>query len=266
MNINDVRYGGKYHKFFWDKINPNATLDNGLANCTTLVYGLCLIDGTKPVSVIRSANAWHNYLINGWSASAFDKSKVKVGDIIEWVKNCHVARVSRITDGVIYVYASWYTGEHGKSIYNGEYDTRHFRSLEEMSDFFYHNYPTRFFHEWSLEDESKGVGGSPDLLLSMPTFKPTEKNTNQDQIEVLEDCVQNVRDNSGNIIGTIGSGFYNVYGAKSESGYIWYSIAQNAWVALVNGRVVYYPKENDLEKENERLKMKLRQIHELSGE
>lgn len=267
MNINDVRYGGKYHQYFWNKDkNPNATIENGLANCTTLVYGLCLIDGLKPVNTIRNASVWHNYLSKNWTSIPFDITKLKVGDIIEWTTNVHVARVSRITDGKVYVYASWYTGEHGRSTYNGDYDTRHFRSLEEMSDFFYYNYPTRFFHEWSLEEESKGVGGQPNYILVMPTVNPTDRKKNENQIEILDGFVQNVRDENGQVVGLAQSGFYTVYGSKDENGYIWYKVAENRYIALVNGRVVYLPKddESDLKKEIAELKERLRQIHSLS--
>ena len=50
FTLDELRIGGRYNSFFWDDLNPNATISNGLANCTTLAYGDCLIDGWQPVS------------------------------------------------------------------------------------------------------------------------------------------------------------------------------------------------------------------------
>ena len=85
FNISDLTITGTYSPCFWDKsLNPNATITDGLANCTTLTYGLTILyNRPLPVSRIVSAGQWHNYLINNWTCKKFDKSILKVGDIIE---------------------------------------------------------------------------------------------------------------------------------------------------------------------------------------
>ena len=266
-------YGGIYHRFFWDpSINPNATVTNGLANCTTMAYGLTLIEAigdlesARPVSRIVGAGNWHRYLINGWSFIEFDRSKIKVGDIIEWKD--HVAKVISI-NGEILLGSSFYTGEHGKSVYDGKYDTRPFNTLQELSDFMYQRFPFRMYHECSLDQEVKYVGSVPKYILVKPTtINPVEKDPSKDQIYVLTDS-QNIRDNDNNIVGIAQRGYYNVLNKKISNGYVWYEVESNRYIAGIDGRVEYCPKESDidaLKKENEELKEKLRQIHILSGE
>ena len=129
-NIDKVVYNVKY---FWNlKYNPNATIQNALPNCTTMAYGLIIADGKlPPVSIISNAGSWDSYLANGWIAVNYDKNNIEVGDILQWKKKGHVAGVSKITEDKIIVSSSFYTGEHGCSIYNGKYDTRNsFTSLE----------------------------------------------------------------------------------------------------------------------------------------
>lgn len=276
-NTIDFIYEGIFHKFFWDKsINPNADITNGLNNCTTMAYGLSLIDGIgdidslRPVSKIVSAGNWHRYLTNGYSFIPFDSSKAKVGDIIEW--ESHVAKVVSLNDGII-VGSSFYTGEHGKSIYEGKYDTRPWGTLEEMSAWMYKHYPFRMYHECTWEKESSYVGGQPTYLLIKPTvIYPVERNEEVDQIHVLTDS-QNIRDNDNNIVGVAIHGYYNVLQSKISHGYIWYEVESNRYIAGVKNRVEYIPSMNDvktqnelLKKENNELKERLRQIHNLSGD
>ena len=155
--IDEIKFGGRYHPFFWGDMNPNATISNGIANCTTFTYGDCLVDGWTPVSRIVNANNWHS-VANG-EVIPFDITLVEEGDVLEWVSGCHVAKVDRIENGKIYLNCSWYTGVHGVAVYNGSWDTRPFSSLQELSDFMFANYPTRAYHNWNFEQECKGVGG-----------------------------------------------------------------------------------------------------------
>ena len=66
------------NKFYWDyMVNPNATIENGLANCTTFVYGAIKEDGhLAPVTSIVGANRWHQVLTNGWMAIPYDTQKL----------------------------------------------------------------------------------------------------------------------------------------------------------------------------------------------
>lgn len=244
-SLNDLKYGGKYHPFFWEGVS----ISNGMANCTIMTYGDCMVDGWQPVSRVVNANNWHNYALG--IVVPFDYSKVEEGDVLEWVDGCHVAKVDEITDGVIYLNCSWYTGVHGVAVYNGVWDTRPFSSLQELSDFMITNYPTRFYHRWSLEDECRGVGGYPQYIIKRPNIiKQDGEDKNIDQIKVLTD-EQNVRtqpNTSAEIVGIAESGFYNVYGTIFDGKYNWYQIKNTLYIAGVNGRVVYIESEDDIRK------------------
>lgn len=258
-NIDDFRFNGTYHKQFWDKTyNPNADLDNALANCTTMVYGLCLVEKNPvPITRIVSASRWDEVLANDWECVEFDTSKVKAGDIIQWKSKGHVAKVANISDGVIYINGSYYTGEHGVAYYDGGYDTRNFSSLQELSDFMYNNYPDRLYHYWSLDKESQIVGGEPDNILVLPnTLSPVDPNNEVDQVETTDNQLR-IRDNpslDSNIIGHVSIGYYNVLQIKDASDEdkakepdlkCWYEIAKNRWIANVT--TIYHEKSEDVD-------------------
>lgn len=259
-NINDFAYEGKYKRFVWDiSYNPNATIENGMANCTTLAYAYAYINHKPlPVKKIVSAGNWNRVLTNGWKAELYGSIPLKKGDILEW--DDHVATMIS-TDRLA---SSFYTGEHGKSIYEGKYDTRNFASLKEMSDWMVANYPYRFYHETDVATESNQIGSLPKYILVSPeSVEPVQRDPGRDQIEVLTN-EQNIRDNDGNIVGVAESGFYNVYGSKQANGYIWYMVAENRYIALVKGRVVFLPSNyEELKKENEELKRRLEEISKL---
>ena len=281
FNISDLTITGTYSPCFWDKsLNPNATITDGLANCTTLTYGLTILyNRPLPVSRIVSAGQWHNYLINNWTCKKFDKSILKVGDIIEWSKYCHVATVDKIVGDKVYLHCSWYTGENGKSTEGKDYATReHIKTLQELSDIMSTKYSYRFYHYCTLEEESEMVKGEPEYILSMPlerVFKPVGEDKTVNQVFISTNK-QNVRDNDNNILGTAQSGFYNVYSIVHNNNYDWYEIEDGCFVAGVENRVYYIPKEVDVEtlkRENEMLRAeienlnnRLRQIHDLSGD
>ena len=244
--INDLIYGGKYTDQFWNKsYNPNADIENGLANCTTFVIGACLVEGDPyPVSYIAPASRWDEVLINDWYSVPFDANKVKSGDIIEWKDKCHVAKVSDVRDGVIYVNASYYTGEHGVAYYHGSYDTRSFKTLKEMSAWMVANYPERFYHNWSLEKESRMVGGSPDKILVRPqTVKTVEIDPTKNQVETTDNTlrIRNEPSLSGTIVGHVSLGYYNVLSIKEalpedkekDDIKCWYEIAKDRWIANI---------------------------------
>lgn len=286
-NINDLAYGGRYHNQCWNpQFNKEATIPNALANCTAAVIGFCLVEKNPlPVSVISDASNWHNYLTNGWRCIDFDEKKVKVGDVIQWVDKCHVCKVADIKDGTIYINGSFYTGEHGVAYYNGKYDTRsRFKSLQELSDFMTENYPTRFYHNWTLDKESQMVGGKPEHILVCPeTVSPVERNTNVDQIQTTDDTlrIRTAPSLNVDIVGHVEKGYYNVLQTTEADGYTWYEIAKDRWCADVS--VVYLPKQKDiiaeieryfnamkeeidsLKAENEKYRKKLQNIHEESN-
>lgn len=286
-NINDLSFGGRYHDECWNpNFNKEATIPNALANCTAGVIAFCLIERDPlPVSVISDASSWHNYLTNGWRCIDFDEKKVKVGDIIQWTDKCHVCKVADIKDGVIYINGSFYTGEHGVAYYNGKYDTRNrFTSLQELSDFMVNEYPTRFYHYWTLDKESQMVGGKPEHILVRPdNVSPVERNTNVNQIQTTDEGLRIRTEPSlnGEIVGHVQIGYYNVLQTKEADGYTWYEIGTNRWCADVS--TIYLPKQDDiiaelqryfdamknevnkLTEENKSLKNKLKEIHRISN-
>lgn len=248
FTLDELRYGGKYHSFFWGDLNPNATISNGLANCTTLTWGDCAIDGWQPVDRIVNANNWHKHADK---VIPFDLSKVEVGDVLEWENKCHVAKVDDIYEGVPYLNCSWYTGIHGTAVYDGHFDTRPFSTLKELSDFMIDNYPTRFYHHWSLDQENRGVGDIPQWIIKRPTIiKSDGEDKSIDQIKVNTD-EQNVRTEPNvncEIVGIAESGFYNAYATIFDGKYNWYQIKNNLYIAGVNGRVEFIEGEDDIKK------------------
>lgn len=265
-NIEDFVYNGKYHDYCWNySYNPNATIENCLANCTTLAIAFSYIHHLPyPVSRIVSAKNWNKVLINGWKAVPYGSCEIKVGDIIQWVDNVHVATVIDIKEGEPYLGCSWYTGIHGTAMYEGQYDTRDgLNTLQEVSDFMSQNYPYRLYHEATLYEESQRVGGLPEYVLVAPVgVEPVAEDKTRDQIHVLTN-EQNIRDNGNNIVGVAKEGYYNVFHVKRSNGYDWYEVADDRYIAGVSGRVVFIPAESDLRRENEELKETIRQINEL---
>lgn len=274
-SVKGLEYGGKYNHFFWTGLNPLATVTNCLPNCTTFVLGDLLADKLpNPLSNVYNANQWHLYLTNGYTLHDFDYSNVQLGDILEWTSGNHVARVTKISKGQIYVSASFYTGIHGKAYYNGAVDTRTgLNSLQDVSNFMLLNYPVRFFHHWTLEEENKWVGYSPRYIIKPPqsVVKPVERDKSKNQINVLTN-EQNVRNNKNDILGVAQMGWYNVLDIKESNGYKWCEVEDNKYIALVSGRVIYYEADEiketlqdeieKLKKENEELKQRLIMIQE----
>lgn len=243
-SIEDVKYNLPY---YWDvSINPLATVDNGLGNCTTLVLGAVLSAKMPlPISVLTDAKNWHTVLINGWYCVPYSehKNNIKEGDILEWVGGNHVAIVSG-TGNEIMISGSFYTGIHGKAYYNGSYDTRNgISSLKQLNDFMVDKYPYRFFHYVSLEEENKWCGSEPDYVLVAPiSIVPVEKNKSKNQVYVGTNGlrVRSEPNTNSNVNGQAMIGYYNVDETIEQKDYIWYKIG-NYYIAGVDG-VIYYPK------------------------
>lgn len=268
-NIKDCKYDNKY---YWTNLNPNANVTNCLPNCTTLCYGAVIQDGKlPPISRIPNAQLWHSVLINGWTYVNYDYNNLEVGDIVEWQNKNHVAIVSRITEDKKMISASFYTGEDGTS----KSKRTSFQTMEQVSNYMLTNYETRYFHCWSIEDEQKAVGGLPQFILKHPLYS-VKQNTSKDQIEVLT-FEQNVRDKDNKILKKAEKGFFNVLSTIEHSGYTWYEVEENKYIAGVDGRVNFIPKIEDnelerliqenkeLQKENQDLKKRMKEIHDLSG-
>ena len=253
---------GYPNPFYWDiNRNPYASVLNGLADCTCYTYGAVIEDGHRPiVSRVCNADNYHKYLINGWSYVPYEETKLEKGDVIEWSSKCHVA----VYVGNGNIAGSFYTGEHGRAYWNGKFDTRHFGSLEIMSEWMIKNYPTRFFHCWAIETENKWVNGSPEYILKHPLWSVSEDKT-RDQIFVSADDM-NARNDKNEVLKRAEKGYYNVLGWKDSNGYRWYEVEKGKYIAGVESRVVYIPgSETDitkLQKENAELKAEVKLLKE----
>lgn len=190
-NSEALQYGGQFNKYFWDpKVNPNASVVNGLSNCTTLTYGLCLLRGLgAPVTRIGDGGNWHNLLSSDWECYAYRKEDVKKNDILEW--DGHVALVDDIEMGEPYVHCSWYTGQHGVSRYDGKWDTRPYSSMKELSDAM-QEWPYRFYHYVSVTKENSGVRGEPKYILRKKGSSGDVKEKLDEIIRLIEEIKEEI--------------------------------------------------------------------------
>ena len=264
--MRDSAKGLEYpNKYYWDiNLTPYAVVKTCLADCTCYVYGAIIEEGHRPLTKFKQcdANTIEQSLINGWSRISYDRNRLEEGDAIQWVEHCHVA----VYTGNGEISGSFFTGMHGRAWYDGHFDTRTFRTLQECNDWMWKNYPERMFHHWSIEKECSWVGGQPEYILKHPLYSVKE-NPYVNQIHVLTNDM-NVRNNSNEILKVAESGYYNVLGWKDSNGYRWYEVEPNKYIAGYEGRVVYIPANVDigsLKKEIEELKEKLKQINRISG-
>lgn len=167
-DINNYKYPNPY---YWDvRVNPNATWRLSLANCTTLAYGRVKANGyPAPVTVIRNAEYWHlvvNTSENWQLLDYYDGMYLKPSDIVEWNGGNfgHVAVVE--TEGADpYVSNSYYTGDNGSVYAERTSAVIGGSSLQSLSNYFYNNYPYRFYHYNLLSDENDNVGSKPRYVI-----------------------------------------------------------------------------------------------------
>lgn len=172
------RYGaGDWSKYYWNtNYNPNATFSLCLANCTTLCYGRALENGwSAPVTVIRNANQWHNYVNTpDWEVLNYSAGmQLKAGDIVEWSVN-HVATIEE--DGTDpYQSSSWYTGDDGSGSSNRTASGMGGSTLRAVDTFMINNYPYRFYHytKLSTENQQAGGGAQPRYVIRYTRDTPT---------------------------------------------------------------------------------------------
>lgn len=193
------RYGaGDWSKYYWNSSNnPNATFALCLANCTTLCYGRAIENGwSPPVTVIRNANLWHNYVNTpDWEVLNYSEGmQLKAGDIVEWSAN-HVATIEE--DGTDpYQSSSWYTGNDGTGSSNRTASVIGGSTLSAVDSFMNTNYPYRFYHytKLSIENQQAGGGYAPRYVLRYTKDTPTPPTPTTSLIPLL------LRRNKKNII------------------------------------------------------------------
>lgn len=150
-----------------------------------------------------------------------------------WLENYRDPWVVKGTD---------YTPKAGDiAVFDGEYGHVQFMETDTM------------YSEYSNGDPNSFRNGKfekkPNLLgfLHYPysSVETVDRNPNVNQIQTTDDTLR-IRTEpslSGEVVGHVQIGFYNVLSQKENDGYIWYEIAKDRWCANVT--VTYLPSDED---------------------
>ena len=162
-NTNGILYGEYNGYFYWDhSLNPYATSDWCMANCTAYAYGRALeVGGPAPLvaGAYPSAFRWHAYLANGWTAIPYDAQYVEPGDIIQYgdaykgISGNHVAFVEDVSGGTFY-------------LTNSNFENRNTSlSMQQICDYFQ---STAYLRNRFFNPSGIGYGGTPTYILKNP--------------------------------------------------------------------------------------------------
>lgn len=165
-------------------------------------------------------------------------------------------------------------------VYDGTYGHVQFMETDTMYSQYANGDPNSF-RNGKLE-EYKGVKLGY-LHYPLNAVTPTERNTSTNQIQTTNTNLR-IRTKpslSGEVVGYVQLGYYNVLESKDADGYTWYKIAKDRWCANIT--TVYLPSDdtdiireieryfdsmkdnvNVLKEENNDLKDRIEEIHELS--
>lgn len=167
--------GGTADAYYWQyPTNPGAyydpslqTYDLCIPNCTTYCFGRALeMASPAPITGWHSANAWHYYLTNGWTAIPYNVADVEPGDILEWSTNGqHVATVEEIINGVPWISESFYRDTSGGMGYR-DY-TICGSTKQSVWNWFLANYPDAVFN-YNNVYYPYGPNNLPDYILKNP--------------------------------------------------------------------------------------------------
>lgn len=175
-----------------------------------------------------------------------------------------------------------YTPQAGDIVvYDGECGHVQFMETDTMYSEYSNGNPDSFRNGKLGEYYNKNILGY--LHFPLETVEPVERNTSVNQIQTT-DAELRIRTKpslSGEVVGYVQLGFYNVLDQKSADGYIWYKLAKDRWCANVS--TIYLPsdetdiikeieqyfnsmkdKVNTLSNENTDLKDDMRKIDEIS--
>ena len=188
---NGIEYGGYASQYYWDLTynpylsyfewypyygDPNAfyaqTYVIAMPNCTTYAYGRILEAGDPAPTdfVPHNAGAWHNNLRNGWTYEAYSPHTVRIGDILEWSANNHVAVIEAVDPnaGVILVSESLYTDNYG-GVYGERTSAVWGSTKQSVSDYGRNVWNWRFFTYASMYYFDLG---DPEYILRNPNSVP----------------------------------------------------------------------------------------------
>ena len=182
----------------------------------------------------------------GYSAPCYWDRETRTGSYTnakEWLKNY---REPWVVKGVDYQPVA---GDI--AVYDGTYG--HVQFLE--TDVMYSEYRNGI--ETSFKNGKFGdYGGTLLGFLHYPQelVRPVPRNTSVDQIQTTDISLR-IRTKpslSGDVVGYVQLGYYNVYDKKENDGYTWYKLAKDRWCANVS--TIYLPSdETDVIKEIERV-------------
>lgn len=226
-------------------------VEYSMPNCTIFCIAEQLENG-RPMPVLRdlNANQWHTVVntAEGWTAFPYKNGMTLLaGDIVEWGCN-HVATIE--DDGVNpLVSASWWTNYDGTSK-GARYNNPICKNQQEVSNYFIKNYPYRFYHSTTFEDECKRGGGNakPTYVFRYIAPQPVEKDITKNQIysNVKGLNIRKEPNTTSTIIGTLPNGYFDVQEVIKKSDYTWFNLG-DCYVAQVNGVEYYEAKKETYE-------------------
>lgn len=126
-------------------------------------------------------------------------------------------------------------------VYDGTYGHVQFMETDVMYSE-YSNGDPNSFRNGKFERKSNILGF---LHYPYDPVEPVERNVNVDQIQTT-DIGLRIRTSpslSGDIIGHVKIGYYNVLDEKTKDGYTWYEIGKDRWCANIS--TIYLPSDND---------------------
>ena len=193
--------------------------------CVWFVYYRCLECGFSPCQYwdratktgsYTNANQWLNEFRDPWEVKDIDYTPV-AGDI------------------VVYDY-----GEYGHVLFmETDVMTSEYRNGDKDS-----------FRNAKLGDFKGNLLGY--LHYPYSPLNPVDRDENHDQIQTTDESLR-IRTEpslSGEIVGHVQLGYYDVLDTRKADGYTWYQLADKRWCADVG--VIYLPSEEDFIKEFEK--------------
>lgn len=167
------------------------------------------------------------------------------------------------------------------AVFDGNYGHVQFMETDTMYSE-YSNGDPNSFRNGKFEKKSNLLGF---LHYPYTTIEPVKRNPSVNQIQTTDNSlrIRTLPSLSGEIVGHVQIGFYNVLSQKENDGYIWYEIAKDRWCASVT--VNYLPSDKDdiieqieryfndmkqqvngLKEQNSKMKKSFKEVYEISKE
>lgn len=117
---------------------------------------------------------------------------------------------------------------------NGKWCMTYEKSLLPNEAFYVNTNHTKILNSkgYTFKEVPKNIYGTP-----------VNRNENIEQIEVLGSVVRARKTASGEILGYMKQGLYNVLGAENKDGYDWYNVEKGIWFAYNDSWAKIYPKK-----------------------